>query len=123
MPVNHSNYDHRGGNNVRVIRCPTFVGDRLVYFDYNTTSRNWVIRDFILDLKLDNEHSPLLVADIEADAVRDEDEFPPWLNARLDAAEWKAYLRNRTNAVLKLRTSEPSTVRPNRQSDTWLPLP
>ena len=122
MPVNHSNYDHRGrGNYGIVIRCPNLVGDRLVYFDYNNDSEHWVIRDFIAGQKLDNAHSLLSVADIEADAVGDE--FPPWLDVKRDAVEWQFYLRTRTNAVLRLRLSGPSTVLPNRPSDTWLPLP
>src|ERR1035441_3984108 len=104
MPVNQSNYDHRGGGNYgTVVRCPTLVGDRLVYFDFNNDRQTWVIRDFITRLKLDDEHSPLTVLEIEADAVNDE--FPPWLDVRRDAAEWQVYLRGRTNAVLRLRVS------------------
>ena len=62
------------------------VGDRLVSFDYNDGSQRGAIRDFIAGLKLDNEHSSLSVAEIEASAVHD-DEFPLWLDVRHDAAE------------------------------------
>lgn len=58
-----------------------------MYFDYNDDRKSWVIRDFIMGRKLDNHHSRLSVADIEADAV--EDEFPPWLNVTDDAEEWR----------------------------------
>lgn len=122
MAVNQTNYDQRGGGNLGiVVRCPSVVGDRLVYFDFNEARKSWVIRDFIAGLKLDDKHSPLTVTDIQADAVYDE--FPPWLDVHRDATEWQVYLRGRTMAVLRLRGVPISTTAPNRASDTWLPLP
>ena len=77
MLVNRKNYDPRslvnrtnpkGVENLGiVVRCPTLVGNRLVYFDYNHVGQGWVIRDFITGWKLDNEHSSLSVDNIEAD--------------------------------------------------------
>jgi hypothetical protein len=122
MTVNLSYYDHRGGGNyATVAHYPSLVGDRLVYFDFNEVRQSWVIRDFVLGLKLDDKHSPLTVTDIEADAA--DREFPPWLDVGRDATEWQVYLRGRTTAVLKLRGAPISTTGPNRPSDTWLPLP
>jgi hypothetical protein len=91
-----------------------------VYFDFNEARKSWVIRDFVAAFRLDNEHSPLTVADIEADVVYDE--FPPWFDVRRDASEWQAYLRGRTMAVLRLRGGPISTTAAGRVSDTWLPL-
>jgi hypothetical protein len=121
MPVKHDNYDHKGGNNYGiVVRCPTLVGDRLVYFDHNRAGHGWVIRDFIVGERLDNDHSDLSVADIEADAVHDEPS--PWLNVECEK-EWGVYLSTRTNAVLRLHERPISTVSPNRPTDRWRKLP
>jgi hypothetical protein len=121
MAVNQTNYDSRGGGDYGiVVRCPNLVGDRLVYFDFNDARQSWVIRDFVAGVRLDNEHSPLTIKDIEADAV--DDEFPPWFDVRRDAAEWKAYLRGRTMAALRLRGAPISITAASRVSDTWLPL-
>lgn len=119
MPVNPNNYDHRGaGNYGIVVRCPTIVGDRLVYFDHNRQRGSWVIRDFITRHQLSNNESTLTVAQIEADA--NQDEFPPWFNA-INIAEWEVYLRLRTTAVFQLRAN-PSTATPNRASGSWQPI-
>ena len=121
MLVNESNYDDRGNDNFGiVVRCPTLVGNRLVYFNHNRKTQGWVIRDFIVGQKLDKETSRLSVKDIEADV--DYDEFPPWLNVSREA-EWRDYLRARTNAVLRLHNDPLSTVLPNGQSGKWRDLP
>ena len=120
MPVNSDNYDHRGkGNRGIVVRCPSIVGDRLVYFDYSAQRMSWIIRDFINGQRLSNNTSSLTVAQIEADA--DYDEFPPWSNVEIDSVDWEAYLRLRTTAVFRLR-SVPSTVAPNPTSGNWQSL-
>lgn len=76
MPINPNSYSRRGNNNLgAVVRCPNLVADRLVYFDHDSVTGAWVIRDFISGLKLDNHKSSLTVAQIEADA--DYDEYPP----------------------------------------------
>lgn len=75
-----------------------FVPGRLVCFDYNRQSYNWVIRDFIVGLRLESQHSPLLIPQIEADAVHDE--FLPWCNVEKQPNDWKAYLRLRSTAYL-----------------------
>jgi hypothetical protein len=122
MPVDQNNYDNRGGDNLGiVVRCLNIVGNRLVYFDHNRWSGGWVIRDFLLGLRLDNQHSVLAVQEIEADA--DYDEFPPWLNVGHEAREWHDYLKTRTNAVLKLRNDPISKSPPNPASGTWRKLP
>ncbi len=100
MLVNKSNWDHRGENNYGIIvRCPTVVGNRLVYLDHNRKTDGWVIRDFITERKLDKENSRLSIQDIEKDV--DYDEFPPWLSVTDDAAKWQNYLKVRTSAVLR----------------------
>ena len=100
MPVNRINYNHRGGGNYGiVIRCPNIVADRLVYFDYNADRSSWVIRDFIIGQRLENNDSPLTVAQIETDT--NYDEFPPWFNAE-NTDGWASYLRLRTSAVFRL---------------------
>jgi hypothetical protein len=114
-------YDHRGGFNWGiVVRLRNLVGNRLVYFDYNSETQGWVIRDFIVGRKLDHENSSLSIKNIEEDA--DMDEFPPWLNVHTEAAEWEVYLKNRTIAVLGLHNHPISTDSPNRAADKWLPL-
>jgi hypothetical protein len=117
MPVTQSNYSERGGGNRGiVVLCPNLVGDRLVYFDYNTDRRTWVIRDFIVGQRLDNEHSTLTVEQIEADATYDE--FPPWCNAEKNPAVWRTYLPLRATALFK-RGQARSLDAPNPQSGGW----
>lgn len=122
MSVNSSNYDHRGGGNYGiVVRCPNIVAhDRLVYFDHNNDRGSWVIRDFITGHRLDNDHSALTVADIEADATYDE--FPPWCNVEVSPADWRTYLALRTTAVSRLRAPLGSVSAVNPQSGNWQPL-
>lgn len=116
MPVNQTNYDHRGGGNYGiVVRCSNIVGNRLVYFDHNAQRHSWVIRDFMTGQQLSNNESTLTVSQIEADA--DFDEFPPWSNVE-NLAEWTAYMSLRTTAVFQLRTS-PETSLPNPDSGNW----
>jgi hypothetical protein len=120
--INDSNWDHRGASNWGiVVRCENLVGDRLVYLDHNRdTDGGWVIRDFIVGDRLDNEHSTLSLDDIVKDA--DKDESPPWWNVEREA-EWRDYLKTRTIAVLQLHDRPLSTVRPNRPTDGWRKLP
>lgn len=122
MPVNANNYDHRGGGNYGIVlRLPCLVADdRLVYFDHNRDRGSWVIRDFIMGLRLDDNHSELGVAQIEADAIYDE--FPTWCNVEVNPVDWRTYLTHRTTAVFKLRRPLGPTVPPNTRSGTWLPL-
>jgi hypothetical protein len=94
--------------------------DRLVYFDHNRDRGSWVIRDFIMGLRLDDNHSELGVAQIEADAIYDE--FPTWCNVEVNPVDWRTYLTHRTTAVFKLRRPLGPTVPPNTRSGTWLPL-
>ena len=113
MPVSQTNYDHRGaGNYGVVVRCPNIVGDRLVYFDYNSQRHSWVIRDFVTGLQLSNNVSTLTIPQIEADA--NYDEFPPWFNV-INNADWSVYLSLRTSAVFQLR-SLPTASPPNPAS-------
>jgi hypothetical protein len=122
MPVNTNNYDHRGGGNYGVVvRLPQIVADdRLVYFDHNKKRGSWVIRDFIVGRRLDNDHSSLTVPQIEADATYDE--FPIWCNVEVSPADWKTYLDIRTTAVFRLSTPLLSTSAPNSGSGNWQPL-
>ena len=109
MAVNLNNYNPRGNNNVGiVVRCPNLVADRLVYFDRDSQTGSWVIRDFISGQQLDHLDSHLTVANIEADA--NHDEFPPWHNAQ-NLDDWRIYLSLRTTAVFALRMI--STALPN----------
>ena len=119
MAVNHSNYDHRGGGNYGIVlRCPNVVaGDRLVYFDHNRDRGSWVLRDFVGEYQLDNNNSPLSVAEIEADAIYDE--FPIWCGVETQPDDWKTYLTMRTTAVLKLRGPLRPAATPNPRSGTW----
>lgn len=118
--INRRNYNDRGNSNLGiVVRLQTLVGDRLVYFDYNRKTKGWVIRDFIGEWKLENEHSKLSIGDIEADA--DMDEFPPWLNVEHEK-EWRDYLRHRTNAVMSLRTHPISMEDPDPAAGKWLKM-
>lgn len=118
MPVHAANYDPRGGNNQGiVVRCPNLVGPHLVYFDHDTVTGSWTIRDFISGDWLDNHRSPLTVAQIEADA--DSDEFPPWCNVQTNRPDWEAYLRLRTTAVFRTHAAPPPTPHPA----PWQPLP
>ena len=121
MPVTPDHYDHRGkGNYAVVVCCPTIVApDRLVYFDYNRQSGGWAIRDFITGLWLNDRHSRLTIADIEADSVHSE--FPPWANVETESRDWLTYLRLRTTAYLG-RGREIPINPPNAQSGTWQPL-
>ena len=102
MPVDQTNYDHRGGFNWSIVLCcPRLVApERLVYFDFSKDSGNWVIRDLIAGQRLDNFHSPLTLQELEDDA--EYDEFPPWLNVEENPADWALYLELRT--VFRLRT-------------------
>ncbi len=102
MPVDPENYNHRGGGNYGVVLLlPNIVApDRLVYFDYNRDRDTWVIRDFIGGQPLDDGHSPLGHAQIEADATHDE--FPVWCNVEMNPTDWRMYLLLRTTAVLRL---------------------
>jgi hypothetical protein len=121
MPVNVANYDPRGKNNQGiVVRCPNLVGPHLVYFDHDTVTGSWTIRDFISSVWLDNHHSTLTVTQIENDA--DHDEFPPWCNAQTNSLAWELYLRYRTTAAFRTHAVPPPTP-PNAASGTWQPLP
>jgi hypothetical protein len=122
MAVNPSNYDHRGGGNYGIVlRCPNIVAnDRLVYFDHNRDRGSWVIRDFIVGQRLDNSHSTLTVAEIEADATYDE--FPVWCNVEVSPAEWITYLMLRTTAVLRVGGPLRSASAANPGFGNWLPL-
>jgi hypothetical protein len=122
MPVNPNNYNHRGGGNYGiVVRLPQIVtADRLVYFDYNRTRGSWVIRDFIAGQRLDDENSILTVPQIEADATHDE--FPPWRNAEVDPADWRAYLTLRSTAAFRLNAPLCPAAPPNPRSGTWQSL-
>jgi hypothetical protein len=119
MPVNSSNYNHRGGGNYGIVLlCPNIVGpNRLVYFDYNRDRRTWVVRDFIAGQRLDNLHSTLTVAQIEADATYDE--FPVWCNVEENPDDWRTYLNLRTTAVLRLSSPLHSQGLPNASSGDW----
>ena len=119
MPVNLSNYDHRGGGNYGIVLlCPTIVSPhRLVYFDHNRERGTWVIRDFISGYRLDNLHSTLTVPQIEADATYDE--FPVWRNVEQNPDDWRTYLNLRTTAVLRLSGPIRSQNAPNANSGTW----
>jgi hypothetical protein len=121
MAVQQVNYDHRGkGNWGIVLCCPRIVApERLVYFVHNRQSDGWAIRDFISGLWLNDHHSRLTVADIEADAVYDE--FPPRVAVETDSGEWLIYLRLRTTAYLGRGREVPMQM-PNPQSGTWEPL-
>ena len=120
MPVNHDNYSHRGGGNYGiVVLCPTLIADRLVYFDHNRDRGSWVVRDFTTDRRLDNEHSPLTVAQIEEDATYNE--HPPWCNVENESAAWTTYLRLRTTAAFRSPVGR-SLDAPNPQSGQWQPL-
>ena len=76
MAVNADNYDHPGHGNYGIaLFLPQVVADdHLVYFDYNRNRGSWVIRDFIAQRRLDDNHSALTVAQIEADVMFNE--FP-----------------------------------------------
>jgi hypothetical protein len=115
MAVDPRNYSHRGGGNYGIVlRCPTVVAnDRLVYFDHNRDRGTWVIR-------LDNAHSPLTVAQVEADATHDE--FPVWCNVETNPVDWRAYLTLRTTAVFRLSGPLGPTTAPNPDSGIWQPL-
>ena len=122
MPVNPSNYDHRGGGNYGVVvRLPRLVADdRLVYFDYNKNRGSWVIRDFVGGQRLDDNRSKLTIADIEADATNDE--FPIWCNVEINPTDWRTYLTLRTTAVLRMSGPLRSIAPANPQSGGWQPL-
>jgi hypothetical protein len=120
MPVNENNYSHRGGGNYGiVVLCSTLIADRLVYFDQNRERGSWVVRDFITGRRLDNEHSPLTVAQIADDATYDE--HPPWCNAEIEPGEWTTYLRLRTTAAFRSGSAR-SLDAPNPRSGQWQPL-
>ncbi len=118
MPIRQASYSHRGNNNYgAVIHCPSLVADRLIYFDHDSTTGSWVIRDFIGDVRLDNHHSSLTVAQIEAAATYDE--HPPWHNVQ-NKADWRVYLTLRTTAVFPERPVP--TVASNPGPEGWLRL-
>ena len=117
MPLNHDNYNHRGGGNYGVVLvCPDLIADRLVYFDYNRDRGSWVIRDFIFGRRLDNENSPLTVSQIEGAVTYDE--YPPWCNAETHPADWTTYLRLRTTAAFHNGEGR-SMAAPNPRSGQW----
>lgn len=121
MAVDRGNYGSRGGNLAIVLCCPNIVAsDRLVYFDYNKKSKHWVIRDFISGQRLDNGHSALKYADIEADATYNE--CPIWCNVEEDVDAWRSYLALRTTAVFKLNRPLNSKRPPNPGSGDWQPI-
>lgn len=123
MPVDVSNYNHRGGGNYGIVlRCPNIVAnDHLVYFDFNKNRGSWVIRDFIAGLRLDDNHSKLSVAEIVADA--NYDEFPAWCSVEENPADWKTYLTLRTTAALRFNGPLRSVSTPNVISgNVWQPL-
>jgi hypothetical protein len=124
MPCDQEHYGSRGGNLAIVLRCPNIVADdRLVYFDYNKQTLNWVIRDFIAGKRLDNfqsHHSTLTIRQIEADAIYSE--YPPWLNVETNPEDWKNYLTHRTTALRKLNMSLHGFRQPNSASGNWQPL-
>lgn len=120
MPVNEQNYSHRGGGNYGIVLlCPSIVADRLVYFDHNRDRGSWVIRDFIVGRRLDNQHSPLTVSQIEDDASYDE--HPPWCNAEEEPDTWRTYLRLRVTAAFRGRNGR-SLDPPNPQAGEWQQL-
>jgi hypothetical protein len=88
-----------------------------VYFDHNSVSGAWVIRDFIGSLRMDSDSSALTVAQIETDA--NHDEHPPWHNV-INVADWQTYLRLRTSAAFGVRNV--SSAPPNSTSGIWEPL-
>jgi len=94
------------------------IAGRLVYFDHNRERGSWVVRDFITGRRLDNEHSPFTVAQIEGGATYDE--HPPWCNAEKNPEDWTTYLRLRTTAAV--RSLGRSLEVPNPQSGQWQPL-
>ena len=117
------NYSTRNGRLAAVLLCPTIVAnDHLVYFDYDTKSLHWVIRDFITGQRLDNfnNDSRLTVRQIEEDATYAES--PAWLAVLGNIAEWRNYLMLRTTAVLDSHRSLGATNPPNPASGTWQPL-
>lgn len=117
MSVNDANYDHRGRNNQGiVIRCPNLFGPHLVYFDRDEVTGSWTVRDFISGGMLDNHHSEITVAEIEADA--DHDEFPPWVNVQADAEKWKTYLLLRTSAISRAHNLPTAKELP----ESWKPI-
>jgi hypothetical protein len=121
MAVNSANYNHRGGGNYGIVlQSDTIVGnEHLVYFDYNRDRGTWVIRDLIAGRRLDDRHSPLTVAQIEASSTYDE--FPPWLNVEINPVDWRTYLTLRTTAVLR-RALNSTFAPPSAQSGIWHPL-
>jgi hypothetical protein len=119
MPVDPANYSHRGGGNYGiVVLLPNIVTpDRLVFFDYNRDRGTWVIRDFTGGQRLDNRHSPLTVAQIEADATYDE--FPVWCSVEDEPEDWRTYLTLRTTAVLRLSGPYRFVREANLGSGNW----
>jgi hypothetical protein len=117
MPINRQHYATRGGNLAIVLCCPTIVSpDRLVYFDHNPVG-NWVIRDFLAGLRLDNNSSSLSVSEIEEDAVYSEP--PPWCNVETSRQDWKLYLELRTTVYTAQRNRNVNIQRPCRETDRW----
>jgi len=115
MPVNPEHYQARGKNNRGVVlRCPNLVGDRLVFFDRDSETGSWVLRDFIRELQLTHANSSLTVKEIEADA--DHDEKPPFHNV-LKVKDWRTYLLLRTKAVFGSR--DVSDALPNSNAGLW----
>jgi hypothetical protein len=117
MPVNPRNYDHHGhGNDVIIIWCPTYVGERFAHFDRNPETGSWVIRDYIARQRLSHDNSHLEFADIERETQRDE--FPPYYPYS-ENQDWEAYLRLRSLAVSKQYRLHYSTAAPNRDAGDW----
>ena len=119
MAADSNHYDHRGGGNYGVVLCvPRVVADeRLVYFDHNKNRGSWVIRDFVAGQKLDDNHSALTGAQIEADALYDEFQFGA--TRRRIRLTGESYLNLRTTAVFRLRGPLRSPIGPNPQSGVW----
>jgi len=85
------NSDHHGaGNHVILIWNPIHVGERFAHFNRNTISGSWVIRDYITGWFLSNATSPLTIAQIEQETVRDA--FPPF-HQYTHNDDWNAFLR------------------------------
>ena len=101
-----------------VLCLPRVVADeRLVYFDHKKNRGSWVIRDFVAGQKLDDNHSALTGAQIEADALYDEFQFGA--TRRRIRLTGESYLNLRTTAVFRLRGPLRSPIGPNPQSGVW----
>ncbi len=89
MSSNQNNYNHRGGGNYGIVLAVQTSLARIGWYITTLTGTvGPVIRDFLSNQRLDNEHSPLQVADVEADATYDE--FPAWCNVENNPDQWKS---------------------------------